>query len=60
MNGGKETEESTIFKEQSKNQGSTIFKEEEEEGNIPMGRATRTTTANPRCATKTTTANTRH
>ena len=47
MNGGKETEESTIFKEQSKNQGSTIFKEEEEEGNIPMGRATRTTTANP-------------
>ena len=58
---GKETEESTIFKEHSKNQGSTIFKEEEEEeGNIPIGRATRTTTANPRRATKTTTANTRH
>ena len=56
---GKETEESTIFKEQSKNQGSTIFIEEEE-GNIPIGRATRTTTANPRRATKTTTANTRH
>jgi hypothetical protein len=33
---------------------------EEEEGNIPIGRATRTTTANPRRATKTTTANTRH
>jgi hypothetical protein len=47
----------------SKNRAKTkdpLSSEEEEEGNIPIGRATRTTTANPRRATKTTTANTRH